>query len=111
MINFYRKFLPGSAQIQAPLNQALSGPKIKGTTPIIVTADMQKAFDACKNNLLEATLIAHPDPEAELALFTDASEVAIGSVLQQRSQDSWQPLGFFSRKIISCTDQIQHLQP
>lgn len=99
MINFYRKFLPAAAQIQAPLNQALSGPNIKGSTPITVTADIQKAFDACKRNLLEATLIAHPDPEAELALFTDASDVAIGAALQQRRQDSWQPLGFFSRKL------------
>lgn len=102
MINFYRKFLPGAAQIQGPLNQALSGPKIKGTTPITMTPDIQKAFDACKINLLEATLISHPDPQAELALFTDASDVAIGAVLQQQINGSWQPLGFFSRKLSSA---------
>ena len=99
MINFYRKFLPEAARIQGPLHKTLSGPHIKGTTPIPATPEVVKSFEACKQNLLEATLISHPDIEAELALFTDASDVAIGAVLQQRKNDSWQPLGFFSRKL------------
>jgi len=32
-------------------------------------------------------------------LFTDASTIAMGAVLQQRVQDVWQPLVFFSRKL------------
>ena len=34
-----------------------------------------------------------------LALVTDTSTTAMGAVLQQRAQDGWQPLAFFSRKL------------
>ncbi|GBN35451.1 Transposon Tf2-9 polyprotein [Araneus ventricosus] len=38
-------------------------------------------------------------PGSPLALFTDASDHAFGSVLQQFEEDSWKPLAFFSRKL------------
>src|SRR5690606_5634811 len=57
------------------------------------------SFTRIKEALLSSTLLNHPKPEASLALFTDASDVAAGAVLQQRCQGSWQPLGFFSRKL------------
>jgi hypothetical protein len=41
----------------------------------------------------------HPAPNAELSLATDASNTHIGGVMQQKSGDHWQPLGFFSRKL------------
>jgi len=54
--------------------------------------------------LSRAALLAHPHPTAPLALVTDASTTAMGAVLQQRVQDAWQPLAFFSRKL-SATQQ------
>jgi hypothetical protein len=99
MINFYRKFLPGAAQIQGPLHEVLAGPKIKGSTPIHMTLELQRVFEKCKASLSNAMLISHPDANAELALFTDASDVAIGAVLQQRRKSYWEPLGLFSRKL------------
>jgi hypothetical protein len=33
-LNFYRRFLPHAATAQAPLNHALSGPRIKGSHQI-----------------------------------------------------------------------------
>jgi hypothetical protein len=48
-------------------------------------------------SLSRATLLAHPDPSATLALFTNASDNAIGAALQQRVCDAWQPLDFYSR--------------
>lgn len=99
MLNFYRKFVPDAAAIQGPLNTALSGPNIKGNTPIDMTPELQHAFKECKFSLSRATLLSHPDTQLELALFTDASDVAIGAVLQQRKNEEWEPLGFFSRKL------------
>jgi hypothetical protein len=37
--------------------------------------------------------------EAILSLTTDASDVAIGAVLQQKSSLGWQPLAFYSRQL------------
>ena len=50
---------------------------------------------------MKATLLTHLDPKCkQLHLITDASNVAVGGVLQQVKADgSSEPLGFFSKKL------------
>lgn len=98
MLNFYRRFIPGAAEHQSFLNNLLSG-SVKGSHPVSFSAEEMEAFKRCKDSLCEATMLAHPDCEARMALVTDASDKAIGAVLQQRVDNSWQPLAFFSRKL------------
>lgn len=100
MANFYRRFLPDAAQTQVPLNALLAG-AVKGSTPINLTGDALKAFLETKESLSKAALLAHPNCQAKLALVTDASDTALGAVLQQLQNDAWQPLAFFSRKLKS----------
>jgi cleavage and polyadenylation specificity factor subunit 1 len=100
MLNFYRQFLPHAAATQAPLHDTLSGPRVKGSHPITWTPELLKAFEECKASFSRDTLLAHPDPTAPLALVTDASKSSMGAVLQQRVQNAWQPLAFFSKKLI-----------
>lgn len=50
-------------------------------------------------SLAQAALLAHPKIDAELALFTDASDHSVGAAFQQRSNDGWEPLAFFSKKL------------
>jgi hypothetical protein len=95
MLNFYRRFLPHAAATQAPLHDVLSGPRVKGSHPITWTLELLKVFEGCKASLSRATLLAHADPSAPLALVTDASAVAMGAMLQQHVQNSWQPLALF----------------
>jgi hypothetical protein len=99
MLNFYRRFLPHAAATEAPLHDNLSGPRVKGSHPITWTPELLRSFDKCKASLSRATLLAHPDPSAPLALVTDATTSAMDAVLQQRVQNAWQPLAFFSRKL------------
>lgn len=99
MLNFYRRFIPNAAKLQAPLNSILQGPKLKGSHPVAMTSTLLKSFEDCKASLSQATLLAHPDYSAELAIFTDASDSAIGAVLQQKKDDNWQPLAFYSHKL------------
>ncbi|CAG9138024.1 unnamed protein product [Plutella xylostella] len=101
MFNFYRRFVPNASKIQSPLNAALTGSKKSGSQPVELTSDMMDAFNACKDHLAKAAMLAHPHTEAELAIFTDASDTAIGGVLQQRmdKKQQWQPLAFFSRSL------------
>lgn len=101
MLNFYRRFLPNAAKIQAPLNALLTG-SVKASHPIVLSGDTLVAFNQCKESLSNAALLAHPDCEAKLALVTDASDLAMGAVLQQFKEKSWQPLAFFSRKFSPC---------
>jgi hypothetical protein len=84
MLTFYRGFLPHAAATQAPLHDVLSGPRSKGSRHIIWTPELHKAFEECKVSLSRATLMAHLDPTAPLALVTGASMSATGAVLQQR---------------------------
>lgn len=98
MMNFYRRFLPGAAGILAPLNDLLRG-EAKGKMLVAWTPQAQRAFEKSKDGLARATLLAHSKVNAELALFTDASEQCVGASLQQRSNDGWEPLAFFSRKL------------
>lgn len=100
MINFYRRFLPHSASIQAPLNALLAG-NVKANHPVNISGDTLLAFNKCKESLANAALLAHPDCQAALALTTDASDVAMGAVLQQFKNNCWEPLAFFSRKLSS----------
>jgi hypothetical protein len=99
MLNFNRRFLTHDAATQAPLHAALSGPRVKGSHPIAWKPDLHMAFEECKASLTRATLLEHPDPTAPLALVTDASTIAMGAVLQQRIDNTWQPLAIFSRKL------------
>ncbi|CAK1588897.1 unnamed protein product [Parnassius mnemosyne] len=64
-----------------------------------MTPQLLRAFENCKKSLTQATLLAHPDPAAELAIVTDAFETAIGTLLQQQKGKDWEPLAFYSHKL------------
>ena len=80
MINFYHRFIPGFARHLGPLNEATS---IKGQR-IVWSPECQSAFTAAKSALSKATLLVFPDPTAEKSLTTDASDHAVGAVVEQR---------------------------
>ena len=97
-INFYRRFLPNCAQILLPLTSLLSG-KAKPNAPIPWTPTAASAFEQSKTCLAQASLLQHPHTEATTCIATDASNVAVGAVLQQFVNDHWVPIAYFSRKL------------
>merc|ERR1739844_461506 len=97
MINFYHSFIFHAAHALRPLYQALTGkPKPK---PLVWTKEMEDSFTTTKEALANATLLHHPVQGAITALSTDASDTALGAVLEQRIGKNWQPLGFFSKEL------------
>ena len=100
MLNFYRRFISKATQLQAPLNDLLQG-NIKGKTPVNWNPEAQVAFEHCKEGLAQAALLAHPEPDATLALVCDASDFTVGAALHQQINGGWEPLGFFSKKLSS----------
>lgn len=102
MLNFYRRFVANAAEIQSPLLVYLRNSKKNDKTKIQWTAEAESAFLRCKEKLAHATLLVHPAENAPLRLTTDASDTAIGAVLEQKVEDIWQPLGFFSKKLNSA---------
>ena len=63
------------------------------------TQEAETVFENSKMSIAQATLLAHPRINAPLAIFCDASDFTIGAALQQRIDDDWGPLTFFSRKL------------
>ena len=49
--------------------------------------------------LAKATLLHHPKPEALTNITTDASDLAVGAVLQQYIHGAWCPIAYFSKKL------------
>lgn len=99
MINFYRRFIRNPIAHQLPLNNLINGNKKKDKTLIQWTPDTIKHFEACKEALVNASLLAHPKAGADIVLCTDASDIAVGAVLHQIVNNKPQPLGFFSKKL------------
>jgi hypothetical protein len=99
MINFYRRFIPGAAKDQILLNDFLKNYKKNSKVPINWSEESIEAFERCKSKLSEASLLIHPSSTAKLAIMVDASDTAIGAVVQQYLSGSWQPLSFFSVRL------------
>ena len=98
LVNFYHRFLPNCACILSPLNKLL-GTSVGENKELVWSDDAAAAFNKIKDTLADAALLTHPKPGAPLAIATDASEVAVGAVLQQFVDDMWQPISFFSKTL------------
>ncbi|GFU32796.1 transposon Tf2-11 polyprotein, partial [Nephila pilipes] len=72
--------------------------KILDISPI-QSEGAEKTFTDAKKALAEATPLKHPIPGALLSLWTDASDVAIGSSLMQLCGDKWEPIAFLPMKL------------
>ncbi len=57
------------------------------------------AFNNVKSALADASLLVHPTPDTPTSIMTDASDIAVGAVLQQYMEGQWCPLAFFSRAL------------
>ena len=98
LINFYRRFIPECAKIGQPLTD-LSSTKVSKEKAFNIDDQSFKAFQEIKVALANATLLAHPSPDAPYCLTVDASNFAIGAVLQQHIDGIWKSVSFFSKRL------------
>ena len=98
LVNFYHRFIPGCARILQPLHNMLTGSS-KSDRCLVWTPDAEAAFTQVKEALSNATLLVHPQSDAPTCIITDASDIAVGAVLQQQINSVWSPLAYFSRKL------------
>ena len=98
LVNFYRRFIPHCADVLQPLTDLLKGNKKKNQPISLGTVELS-AFNRVKDELCNATILVHPQSDAPLTLFVDASDIGIGGVVQQLVDGEWQPLAFFSKRL------------
>lgn len=98
LVNFYRRFLPDCAKLLLPLTNLLSG-KANSNSPITWSTTAESAFEQSKASLAQATMLHHPHHDAPTCIATDASDHAVGAVLQQLIDGTWSPIAYFSKKL------------
>ena len=98
LVNFYHRFLPHCAALMQPLHALLTASKPKSQT-LTWNDTALAAFKATKEALANASLLSYPKADAPTCLMTDASDTAVGAVLQQYINGIWRPICFFSRKM------------
>ena len=98
LVDFHHGFIPQCASILGPLNSLLATPHGKDRT-LEWTEAATTAFNKIKEALATATLVTHPKPFVPTCIMTDASDTAVGAVLQQQIDGDWQPIAYFSKKL------------
>ncbi|KAL5018859.1 hypothetical protein ScPMuIL_004581, partial [Solemya velum] len=91
LCSYYRKHVCQFASIAKPLHQLTE----KGRD-FHWTNECQKAFEKLKTALISSPILSYPQPEGKLILDTDASGVAMGSVLSQIQKGKEKVLGYYS---------------
>jgi len=66
---------------------------------VLWNAETIAAFEACKAELANATLLVYPIEGTTLLLSTDASDTTIGDSLEQVSNDQLLSIAFYSKKL------------
>ena len=80
-----------------PLTDLLGEHGKPSRKPLEWTPECDAAFNAIKEQLAHATMLAYPDTNS---LMVDASGRAEGGVVQQLKDNAWQPIAFFLRKLL-----------
>jgi hypothetical protein len=98
LVNYYRRFIGGYAEIMHALFKLL-----KKSKKFKWDEDCDKAFVEVKKQIISAPILVQNDPEKEKTLKTDASDYAIGMRLTQPGDDGKpRPIAFYSRKLIQA---------
>jgi hypothetical protein len=139
MANFYRKFVRGFSRIAKPLNDLLktgsgghgsqansSSSRAALKAPVAWGPEQQEAFDALKAALCSPPVLANYDPSLPCVVTTDASEYAVGGVLEQDTPEGRRPVAYASRSmnpaeqnygatdrenlaLVYCVEEWQHM--
>ena len=92
MVGFYARFIPGFSE----LADALHALKRKEVS-FVWAEEHAAAFEKLKQALCQAPVLQIPDFDKEFILATDASDVAISAVLQQRIDGALAPISYHGR--------------
>ena len=92
MPGFYAHFIPDFSKLAAPLH-ALKRRK----ATFISAPEYHSAFESLNKALSEAPVLEVPDFKKEFVLVTDACEIAISVMLNQRVEEDLDPVSYYSR--------------
>lgn len=102
--NFYHQFIPAFAQVALPLTDLLRTKhltrKAQPGQLVAWTPECQRAFETVKTLFSQEPILKHPDPTLPFIVQADASDVAVGAVLLQKTPDGdLHPCAYTSHKL------------
>lgn len=98
LCGFYRRHIPGFADLAAPMNELL-----KKRNPFIWSEGCDKPFNDLKQALSQAAILFIPEPDTNYNLYCDGSEKGIGAALIAVDLNGEEkPVSFLSRKLQSA---------
>ena len=91
---WYRRFIKNFAIISAPLTDTL-----KVGIKFVMTVEALQAFESLKVCLTTAPVLRHADFRRKFFIQSDASNVGMGSVIFQKTDEGYEyPIAFYSQK-------------
>lgn len=100
LCGWYSSFVPHFEEKAAPLTDLLNKKQ-----PFRWTAQEDGAFQTIKNAICHAPKLAHPDPQRELCLQTDASDLGLGAVIFHKREDGGRDIVEYGSRKLSPTER------
>ncbi len=116
-VNHFHQYIPGFAELAASLQEKLKLPRTLGKKgskhPVVFSENDVKDFEELKKRFCEGVKLSIPNPNKPFIIRTDASNRAVGGVIEQLDDDQelpppgsedkirTRPIAFFSRKLTS----------
>ena len=95
LANYFRKFIPNYSTVIAPLSE------LTGSVPYEWTPARQQALEELQRLLTSSPVLTLPNSTDPLRIFSDASGVASGALLEQQHNGKWLPVAFTSKMFSS----------
>ena len=81
-MGYYLQFIKGFSKIAAPSNKLLEKNEL-----FVWTEECTKAYQELKDLLLKELVVAYPNFSAPFRLYTVASNIGLGTILEQKQED------------------------
>ena len=91
--NFYRRFIEGYSKLTRPMTDLT-----KKSEKFVWTDECAKVFQELKDRFTSAPILKHFDPNLPIAMECDASDFALGAILNQIHEKRMHPIAYHSRK-------------
>ena len=97
-VNYYRRFIENCSHISKPLTE------LTQNVPFQWNPSAEESFQKLKETICSAPVLApfNPDASVNIRVTTDASQYAVGAVLEQQHGDVFRPVAFASRTLNSA---------
>jgi len=97
LASYYRTFVQDFVKLAKPLNNLT-----RKNATFVWNHECEAAFQALKERLMSAPILVPPRNDGKYVLDTDASDTAVGAVLQQEQDGQLRVIGYASRALTNA---------